>query len=76
MSVDVFVASQPGPVDGKALVDEHGDAKAERLALFFDEFIDSDFGVSAISWKGQSIMLVKHDEVRHAHIDPGIDAEL
>ena len=72
MSDGVFVASQPGPVDGKALVDEHGDAKAERLA----QFCDSDFGVSAISWKGQSIMLVKHDEVRHAHIDPGLDAEL
>lgn len=65
MDDDGFKASQPLPVDGVAIEDETNEAKGARIRWFLDEFVDADTGLTAISWRGQAIMLVKHNPVHH-----------
>ena len=74
--MDVFVSEFTDPSDGVTLADESERAKGDRITRFLDEFCDSDFGVTAITWRGHSVMLVKHDEDRHAHTPDDVEARL
>lgn len=69
MTADLFEFDEPFPANGVPVEAEPLFAKAVRLLRFMDEFEASEHGTTVIDHRGQTIMLVKWNGDRHAHID-------